>query len=279
MPSKQPIAPAPFVVPGPGTDTNAPPDPGFAKWLEQRQKAGGTTGTGAATDPWRSQAGHDLVVRTNIDPTVTSGTMQIADVMWRFYQWDEKRVAALAAKLQKAGFLPTANATRDSVWDAYRRVLMEAGQRYNADPTKAPTVEQILNKYTKAPVGDATGEKPKPASYTQTSEQLTDPGSANELLTKTLTDALGRAPTDSEKHGFLAALNAAQRANPQKTLYTLNPETDGYDANSTSGGVNPTAFASEYVEDNTAMKKEMGAYQMATTYMGALEQALGAIGG
>lgn len=272
-PSAKPTSPAPTTTPAPGT--NSPAIPGIPSDLGQILMGG--AGGANSNDIWHSPAGNDLTVRTGIDPSVAGGKMLIADVMWRFYQWDDKRIQALAQKLTTAGFLPSASADRDTVWDAYRRVLMEAGQRYNADPTKAPTVEQILNKYMKSPVGDAGDTKPK--NYTQISGQLSDPTQADELLTQTLTDRLGRAPTEAEKHGFLGALNAAQRSNPQKTGYTLDEKTGQYNESWTSGGVDTGGFTSSYVDDDPALKKEQGAYQMATTYFGALEQALGAVGG
>jgi hypothetical protein len=144
-------------------------------------------------------------------------------------------------------------------------------------------VEQVLQGFMKRPVGDANGGENKPAKYTTTNTQvnLSDPTEADSVFVQALQQRLGRAPTDPEKHAFLAALNAAQRSNPTvtKTNYTLDPKTGGYNTTvgETSGGVNPGQFADDFTMKNN--KGEYGAYQAATTYFDAMMGALGTPGG
>lgn len=273
-----PTAPAPNTTPSPAPGVN----PGLAEYLAKKaaERGGGTGGTGI----WWDDTGNDLVVKSNgsLHPNGTEPLMKIGDIMYWFWQWDQKKVDALAQKLVKANMLPSINVTRSDVWEAFRKgILMDAAQAYASSPDKAPNVEQVIQSFMKRPVGDA--EKDKPAEYTTTNTQtsLSDPTEAASLLDQTLKSRLGRAPTDAEKHSFLAALNAAQRANPTvtSTKYTLDPKTGGYNTTTgtTSGGVNAAEVADEFTKGNN--KSEYGAYQAATTYFDAMMSALGTPGG
>lgn len=250
-------------------------DPDFDQWKASRGE-----NTTAAGDVFAASPNAGLLVlnggmfdtekKGQKDPRLT-----VKDVMWRFYRWSDQQVRALAARLAKAGFQVSENSSRDVVWNSLYDVLMEAATRVQAlGEDRAPTVDQILQGYMKNPVGDIAAEDKKPETYTQTAESLTDPSNAHALLDGVLAKALGRDPTAAEKAGFLAALNSAERANPQKTKYTLNPETGQYDTSSTSGGMNAEQFAQEWVDDDPTRKKESGDMQMATTYFDAMLQAI-----
>jgi hypothetical protein len=254
-------------------------DPGYF------QSRGGSGPQASGTGPWWDDAGNDMTVNTagTFHPN-GQREMKIGDIMYWFFQWDQRKVDTLAAKLVKANLLPSINVTRNDVWEAFRKtVLMDAATQYASSPTKAPNVEQILQGFMKRPVGDANGAQPKPSKYTTTNTQvnLSDPTEANSVFVDALRNRLGRAPTDVEKHAFLAALNAAQRANPAvtKTQYTLDPSTGGYDTSTgtTSGGVNPQQFADDFTMKNDGV--EHGAYQAATTFFDAMMGAMGTPGG
>lgn len=285
-----PVSPSPTGTPIPvATPTPSPApglDPGYNQFLIDKYGPTGKPGGAAGSDQiWYSQAGSDLVVKTNgsLHPNGTEPLMKIADVMYQFWQWDQAQVDKLAEKLVKANMLPSINVTRDDVWSAFRNVLMDAAQQYAANKTKAPNVEQVLQGYMKRPVGDSTGGETKPAKYETTNIQtnLSDPTEADAVLQDTLQQRLGRAPTDAEKQSFLAALNAKQRANPSvtSTQYTLDAKTGGYNTTvgETSGGVNAGQYADDFATNNN--KKEYGAYQAATTYFDAMMSALGTPGG
>jgi hypothetical protein len=227
-----------------------------------------------------------MVVKSNgsLHPNGKEPLMKISDVMYQFWQRDQKWIDSLAEKLVKAGFLPSINVTRSDIWEAFRsNVLMDAATAYASNPNKAPTVEQVLQGFMKRPVGDAGGAAAKPKQYTTTNTQvnLSDPTQANSVFVDALKQRLGREPTDAEKHSFLAALNAAQRANPSvtKSTYTLDPKTGGYDTTvgETTGGVDPAQVADDFTMKNN--KTEYGAYQAATTYFNAMMGALGTPGG
>lgn len=269
---------------GPSAPTPPPApaaNPGSNSQLDRiRDLVNQFKGNGGGSDPnaiWYAQAGNDLVFKSS---NKRGPLLKVADLMWEFYQYSDAKVRSLAQQLYQAGWLQDPNVSRDNVWSAYRQILMEGAARYQADPTKAPTVEQILNGYMKSPIGDgAGGAGKKPSVYTQTQEQLnfTDPKQAAAMLSQTLQDRLGRAPSAAEKQAFMAALHTAEEQNPTvaTTTYRLNPQSDTYDSSTkTTGGINPTGFLDDYSQGHN--QKEHGAYQAATTYMNALMQAIGA---
>jgi hypothetical protein len=268
-----PSAPAPSPAPG--------LDPGFQAYI-QKKYPNGVPG-GGATDIWGSETGADLVVKSSgtLHPNGTEPLMKISDVMYQFWQRDQKWVDALAAKLVKAGMLPGVNVTRSDVWEAFRKnILMEAATAYASSPDKAPTVEQVLQGFMKRPVGDAGANKPAHFTIPNTNMNISDPTQADAVLQDTLKQQLGWAPTDAEKHSFLAALNAAQRANPSvtSTEYTLDAKSGQYATkNTTTGGVDAGQFANDFMDKNKST--ERGAFQAATTYFDAMMGALGTPGG
>lgn len=273
-----------MTTPTPPNTTPSPApglDPGFAAWDAQNGGGAGATG---GTGPWWSDRTNSMTVKTNgsYHPNGTEKLMKIGDIMYWFFQWDQKKVDALAAKLVKAGMLPSINVTRNDVWEVFRKgVLMDAATAYASSPDKSQNVEQVLQGFMKRPVGDAAEQqKPKQYSTTNTQANISDPTEANAVFMDALRQRLGRAPTDAEKHGFLAALNAAQRANPTvtKTQYTLDEKTGGYNTTTgeTTGGVNAGQFADDFTMKNN--KSEYGANQAATTYFDAMMGAMGAMG-
>lgn len=262
--------------PSPSPASQGPENP-FVKLFQQKlQEQQGAN----RSNIWYAETGNQLVVRWAGPSAKTRGPLlKIADVKWEFWRYSDATVRSLASKLNQAGFLSDPNASRESVWDAFRHVLMDAAQRYAAQGGSAPTVQQVLNSYLANPIGDAAASAKKPQVYTQTqrSVNLTDPKAAAAMLSEVLQERLGRAPTPAERNAFVAALNAAEEANPvvTKTTYRLNPESDTYDSDTrTTGGVDPAGFLQTYAEKHN--QKEYGAYQAATTYMNAFMQAIGA---
>lgn len=129
-------------------------------------------------------------------------------------------------------------------------------------------------------------EPPDPYTITRTDEQvqLTDPETARALITRMLTDQLGRAPDESEIRDFTAALNAHERANP---TVTTTVEEYAYDVDSgavqlqdrdvtTEGGAGaPTAFAENMIGEEH--EPERDAYTAGTQYFNVMEALTGSL--
>ncbi|WP_344458176.1 hypothetical protein [Actinocorallia aurantiaca] len=235
----------------------------------------GTNSAVPGGDIFADERGGGLTVRVQDGVRGANGLQEltISQMMKLFYGWSDEKIRSLAGQLAKAGFEGIdQTSTRDTIWEGFRVVLMEAAKRYAADPSKAPTVEQLLRHYMKNPVGDAGEAKPK--SYTEGSDRLTNPTEARAVLDRVLAEELGRDPTAAEKAAFLAALNTAEKSDPTKTTYKLDEKTGRYLNSSTSGGIDAEQFAKEWVDDDETRSKERGDYQMATTYFDALLSAI-----
>ncbi len=88
--------------------------------------------------------------------------------------------------------------------------------------------------------------------------------------------AIGRAPTGTELTSFTNAFNAIAAQNPSVT--TTSIDTKG---NPTSTQYNYAERSAAYqtaTEQAAAQNPDYASYQAATTYWGALQQALGSIG-
>jgi hypothetical protein len=120
------------------------------------------------------------------------------------------------------------------------------------------------------------------AQETQTQVNLTDPDTAKEMATQLFQQLMGRDPRAGELDSFADAVHTAEAANPTTQTTTTQYNTDtGQEQSSnttTSGGVTDSdrQFLGEQQIKGT---KEYGAFQAATTYMGALESLVGGGGG
>ena len=184
--------------------------------------------------------------------------------------------------------LPEAGA----VWD---NLLQTAIQLNKANPKgKNWTPWDVLDSYNRPAgslgtrkVGDwlidnATGDKvkyvgPKSKTTSQTAIDLSNPEQVQAIATQTLTQMIGRAPTDKELATFKATLNGYERGHPELTTTTENYDDMGNVSATNvvhSGGV--TDAARQTVLGKGVQKtKEYGKYQAGTTYFNALLQMLG----
>lgn len=131
-------------------------------------------------------------------------------------------------------------------------------------------------------VNQLTGEKryvgPKFKTTTSTQTDLTDPATAHALATQVFQQMMGRDPGKGEIGQFADALRTAEEANPVETVTTTEFDSEGNPIGETSrksGGMDAEGKA--YLAQQQVKKKhgkEFGAYQAATTYQNALEQAV-----
>jgi hypothetical protein len=100
---------------------------------------------------------------------------------------------------------------------------------------------------------------------------LSTPEEARSVTRQVLSQMLGRGPSESEIDDYLAQVNAAQRAKPTITTTRYNAAGDR-SSSTTSGGVNPQAFAEDFV--HRELGDEESDYQVISQYMPALFNAL-----
>ncbi len=121
--------------------------------------------------------------------------------------------------------------------------------------------------------GGGGGGGPRTTRSVSESVNLADPSTARGLIDATISQYLGRNPTDTEYANFTAALNAAQKKNPS---ITQSVTTSGVGTSSsrsvTKGGMDEAQFAREYAQSQEGVA-ELSA---ATT---GLDSFIDAIGG
>lgn len=132
--------------------------------------------------------------------------------------------------------------------------------------------------------GGAGGASTNVTRQTSVSTNLTNASTAKRLLNDTLTQYLGRAATRKEQAKFLAALNAAEAANPsvstgqsvtRSTTDGMNSQSNVQSNQTSAGGVDAIQEAIDYAKS----RKGYAEHQVATTYMDAFVSALRGPGG
>lgn len=113
----------------------------------------------------------------------------------------------------------------------------------------------------------------------RTINEITE-GQAWASLQGTLSQMLGRDPSDQELRDFTYRMNQMAASNPTitKTVQRFKDGELSGTTSRTSGGFDSADIAQE-AYDEAQSDPEYAEYQAATTYFSALQQALGAIGG
>lgn len=127
-------------------------------------------------------------------------------------------------------------------------------------------------------VGGGGGYK-GPRSLTKREKNFTIPTAEEaDSITRTMfQNLLGRDPDEAEMGRYRSLLIGKAKQNPQVTTTTQKFDAFGntVDTSSTSAGGFTATMAQESVRDKAQADPEYGAYQAATTYMNALQQAIG----
>lgn len=179
-----------------------------------------------------------------------------------------------------------------SAWDDLVTAAWGMNQNLK-EGQKKWTPWDILNTYSSSKMnygtvkkGDwlydvATGERLKyvgPRSKTTTSRDvnLSSAEDVKALTTQILTQALGRAPTNSEVAQYKSTINAQEQANPTITTSTQTLDDQGQavsQSSKTTGGFDAAA-QQQLVQDQVSGTPEFAKYQSGTTYWNSLMQML-----
>ena len=213
------------------------------------------------------------------------------DFIWSFANLDKKDLEALQTKLLKAGILTSAQlsgeygrygpSTRAAVGEVAFEVAVQQAQTGKPSITFDSALDQaVVNQQLLIAQGKVANPEPFTGSRSRTdvSTQITDPTTAQAVVTNALSQLLGRAPTAGEIAQFQATLRAKEAASPV-TTHTTTSYKAGIETGSTStqtGGL--TSEGAALLAQQQAMgSKDYGAYQAATTYFNALLNAVGAV--
>lgn len=219
--------------------------------------------------------------------------MSTTDAENQFFKWTAKQRADFIAKGLLSGLL-TQGAGELEGAQLWTNLVAQAA-KYGAQGAHVSPLD-VLNGYVKNnssggwikdssgqfETNPVTGERryigPKFKTTTATNANLTDPATARAIATSVFQSLLGRDPGDGEIGAYAAALAASEQSNPSVTTTTqqFDPTTGEATNQSsvTTGGMTDQG-RQQLAEDEIKKKKEYGATQAATTYMQALEQAVG----
>lgn len=197
--------------------------------------------------------------------------LTLSQAQQMYFGFDQKTRDKFLSQLQLAGYdASTLNDNKLSqLWAGY--VAQAAG--YYASGKKVTPWDVIAKDMTQR---EATVAQPRTVTSTQTQAQMSSKTDASALFEQAASSLLGRSPTKSESAKFFGALNKYEKANPTVTTTTSNYSGEGdltSQSSTSSGGVSADARA-YLAEQQAKADPTYGAYQAATTYMGALMQAI-----
>jgi hypothetical protein len=257
----------------------------------QQLQGGGATSAGRVWMP-------GVAGRGALPPGAPPSAQQFAggwatedDAAGAYFNWTQKARDDFRAKGLLSGLL-TQGAGDLEAYSLWQSLVKQSGL-YGAQGQAVSPLD-ILSGYVKGnsnggwikqgdfEINPATGEKryvgPKFKTTTQTNVNLTDPATARAIAMKVFQDLLGRDPGQGEISAYANALSQSEVNNPSSTTTTTQFDSATGEAASsssvTSGGM--TADGQQLLaEDEIKKKKEYGATQAATTYMNALQNAVG----
>lgn len=231
--------------------------------------AGGTVNTGAK---------HSVSYTTTLGLALASGGVgTTTQELWTFdtvdnlkglprLLWDQGNME------ESLGLIKLAKAAGYSSWDA---AMAGAAN----DPLKS---ERGFREFLQAQAervkalgidldGSGGGGGDGPFSYTTTSRTISDESSAAALADKVWQEELGRMASDDEIRAFQKALNAYEQANPsvntQAGVVSGNNRTA---SSTTTGGFDPTRFATEYARSRPDYAEHFAGVQ----FMSLLDRAI-----
>lgn len=189
------------------------------------------------------------------------------------------KLKEIAAEMQEVGLLDEVYSIGDmeKVWGELNQ---QAAQWHAARPLDMYTAMDMLDLYHgkkgTTDIGSAGKPGAKVIDVVSRSAVISTNDQARGMLRKMMAQELGRRPTPSEVDEFQAALNKAQRANPEVTTRKTSLRADGTEKSinaTTTPGLDEEEFTFDQVVTDDP-DTEYGRYQMATTYFNALRAAL-----
>lgn len=182
--------------------------------------------------------------------------------------------------------LPEAGAAWDNLLQTAIQLTKSTGRNW--------TPWEVMESYNHKPgtlgthrsgdwiIDNATGEKvkyvgPKSRTTTQTSVDLTDPETAQALITQSLTQLLGRAPSDGELAQFKGTISGYEKSHPSVATTTEQYDSQGnvVATNTTRSGGVTDAARQQLLQSKVQDTPEYAKYQAGTTYFNALLQLIG----
>lgn len=216
-------------------------------------------------------------------------TATVAQAMNEPYQWDADQVASAIKRFQDAGMTDVQDF--NSLVAAWGGIVSRAGSMYSLSSGKRKvTPWDVLDLYRseRAKAGTLPGP-PGPGdpgfngSTTVVNKTIADvdEGQAWDAVRTTMSNMLGRDPSDQEVRDFTYRMSNLAARNPSISK-TIQQYKDGQVVSSTTKQTDDGFSAADMAKaayDRAQSDPDYAEYQSATTYFNAAVSALGAIGG
>lgn len=247
--------------------------------------AGGANTYGPATPHHRDYP--DAGVNRPTDKAVhTDDTMTIQQALNEPFGWDSQKVADTIKKMNAAGFNVKSFDDMTQVWGA---LVQRASSIYAySEGDNKVTPFDVLSMYgkeaVKAGLMNPDGSEVNPlagTTHTSITRSVSDitQGDAWSALQNTLSQLLGRDPSDREVRDFAYRMNSLAAKNPSisKTVTHYDKNGDPTSHTTTHAGFDANDLAQSAYEE-AQDDPNYAEFQSATTYFNAAMSALGAIG-
>lgn len=234
-------------------------------------------------DEFPSQTKKAVVKKGKQDKSVT-----IQQALSQPYGWDEDKVSKTIAEMNKSGFKVTSFDDMVNVWG--QLVTRASGMYAYSEGKNKVSPWDVLSMYGHESMAankqlDLLSQESNPlANATRTTVQKSvsdiSQGDAWSVLQNSLSQMLGRDPSDRELRDFAYRMNQLAAKNPTVTRQTTKYDKNGNPVNSsshTSAGFDANDLA-EAAYNKAQSDPNYGEYQAASTYFNAALSALGPIG-
>lgn len=217
--------------------------------------------------------------RPEIQNPISSQTMTTDQATQSFYQWAPVEQQAFTNKLYRAGIISSPSDFQSAV-SYWTQAVAFAGNQFTYGHKKITPWDVVQQSLGLANAAKAKANLPSTTTNTSTAVQVLTNGDANSMINAMYQNELGRNPTDGELSRYRSMLINTSKADPQVTTTrtTSTPDLSGRNTtestSSTQKGGWSSAGLNQQLQGNVQADPEYGAYQAATTYMGALENAM-----
>jgi len=229
----------------------------------------GPTGTQTANDEpkvWFGYSSH---------PSRTDDTQSLTMAKNNIFTWSPSEQQAWVNKLYRAGLINDPSNFDAAIAQWSSAVDFAAGQ-YTYGGKKVTPWDVIQDRLGLSKL-NGKGNGPRTTTSTSTAAQVLSNGDADTMIKAMFQNQLGRDPDKGELSRYRSMLINHVSDNPTVTKTTQTVDAKGNSTSNTtsSGGTSESELSGMVSSRNTA-DPEWGAYQAATSYMGALEGLLGA---
>jgi hypothetical protein len=188
------------------------------------------------------------------------------------YSWTPAEQAQWGKRLYSDGIISDPNSWSDMV-SQWQNAVNEAGNYY-AYGKKKVTPWGVLDMWEKN--GNVGASKtPTTTTHTSVNYAVPDKSDAQAAIQSLFQEQMGRDPNDQEMDKYTSMLMSKYKSHPQTQTEREITDSKGNTTTTTtgtSGAYNPAV----YLQNQAEADPEWGAYQAATTYFNAMQQALGA---